>query len=411
MKGFKYYSDIDNSIKKVLKFIKKTKNRTEKIEFNKSLDRIIASDIISTQNIPRNNRSAMDGYAVIAKDTFGSTEKNPIILKITGKVKIGTNSKIIGKKGNAISVATGSDMPLGTNSVVMVEYTKKEKDNLQIFKSVVPNQNVSMIGEDIKKNQIVLKKGTKITSQDIGILAALGQLKVEVMKKPKVAVISTGDELIEIGEDLKDAKIYDINRHMTIASVIRLGGNPLDFGIVKDNQKDITDKIKKAIFQADIVLISAGTSVGEKDFVPKVLKSLSNKDVFIHGVCLRPGYPTGLTIIEGKPVISLPGYPVSNAISFRVFVRPILAHMLESNVELEKTVKAILTRRVVNRGGLRTYVRVRIIKEQTKIKAVPITSSGAGVLSSLTDAHGLLVIPEDQEGIDEGEEVEIILLR
>lgn len=411
MKGFKYYNSIDDSLEKVLKSMKKTKNIREKIEFNQSLDRIIALDVVASENIPRFNRAAMDGYAVISEDTFGSTENNPSILKIAGKVAIDKISTVDGEKGKAIAVSTGSNMPFGTDSVVMVEYTKKEKEKLLIFKAVVPNQNVSNIGEDIKKGQVVLKKGIKITPQDIGIFAALGQKIIEVVKKPNVAVISTGDELIEIGEELKDAKIYDINRHMTIASLIKLGANPLDFGIVKDNLNDITNTMKKALSQAEMVLISAGTSVGEKDLVANVLESLSNKNEFIHGVSLRPGYPTGLTVIDGKPVISLPGYPVSNAIAFRVFVNPIIAHILGTKEEIEKTIRAILTRRVVNRGGLRTFVRVKIILDENKIKAEPIMSAGASILSSLTDANGLLVIPEDTEGVDEGEEVEIILIR
>ncbi len=411
MKGFKYYNAIDDSLNKIIKSIKMVDNKTEKVVFNKSLGRVIAVDVISREDIPRINRAAMDGYAVIAEDTFGSTENNPAILEIAGKVAIDKISAVNGEKGKAIAVSTGSTMPFGTDSVMMVEYTKKENDKILIFKSVVPNQNVAKIGEDIKKNQVVLKKGTKITPQDIGIFAALGLQNIEVMKKPNVAVISTGDELIEIGEELVDAKIYDINRHMTIASLIELGTNPIDFGIVKDNLNDITIRIKKALSQTEIVLISAGTSVGEKDLVSNVLELLSNKDTFIHGVSLRPGYPTGLSIIEGKPVISLPGYPVSNAIAFRVFIRPLIAHILETNEEIDKTIKAILTRRVVNRGGLRTFVRMKIILDQNNIKAEPIMSAGAGILSSLTSANGLLVIPEDCEGIDDGEEVDIILLR
>ena len=383
----------------------------ETIPLIRSLKRIIASDIVSNVNIPRADRAAMDGYAVIAEDTFGSSENNPAILKVMGKIGIGEIPMIMGGFGKAIGVATGSNMPKKTDAVVMIEYTKEERNHLHIVRPVVPGQNVSKIGEDVKKGQVVVKKGTQTTPQDIGIIAALGCTNVKVMKKPRVAVISTGDELIDLGKTQKGAKIYDVNRHMTIASIIKLGGEPYDLGIVTDNYERIKKMLKKAIAKAEIVIISAGTSVGEKDNVPAVLRSLSGKNDLIHGVSLRPGYPTGLIVIDGKPIVSLPGYPVSNAIAFRVFVRPLIAFLLETDETFECTVKAKLSRRVANTSGLRTFVRVRLFMSQNKWIAEPIMASGAGTISSLTGANGLLIIPENKEGIDEGEEVEVRLLR
>ena len=391
--------------------MKHSKVRKETILLKESLDRIIASDIVSNVNIPNSNRAAMDGYAVIAEDTFGSSENNPVILEVVGKVRIGEIPSIIGGPRKAIGVATGSNIPKGTDAVVMIEYTKVEKNNLYIVKPVVPWQNVSKIGEDVNKRQVVVKKGIRTTPQDIGILAALGYKKVTVMKKPRVAAISTGDELIDPGEIQKDAKIYDINRHMTMASIIKMGGEPYDLGIVKDDYNEIEIRLKKAIAKADIVTISAGTSVGEKDIVPSVLGSLSGKNDLIHGVSLRPGYPTGLIVIDGKPIVSLPGYPVSNAVAFRVFLRPLISYLLETEENIDYSVKAKLSRRVANIGGLRTFVRVRLFIDQDKWIAEPIMASGAGVISSLTGANALLIIPEDKEGIDEGDEVEVILLR
>ena len=391
--------------------MKQIKMGKETIPLIRSLKRIIASDIVSNVNIPRADRAAMDGYAVIAEDTFGSSENNPAILKVMGKIGIGEIPMIMGGFGKAIGVATGSNMPKKTDAVVMIEYTKEERNHLHIVRPVVPGQNVSKIGEDVKKGQVVVKKGTQTTPQDIGIIAALGCTNVKVMKKPRVAVISTGDELIDLGKTQKGAKIYDVNRHMTIASIIKLGGEPYDLGIVTDNYERIKKLLKKAIAKAEIVIISAGTSVGEKDNVPAVLRSLSGKNDLIHGVSLRPGYPTGLIVIDGKPIVSLPGYPVSNAIAFRVFVRPLIAFLLETDETFECTVKAKLSRRVANTSGLRTFVRVRLFMSQNKWIAEPIMASGAGTISSLTGANGLLIIPENKEGIDEGEEVEVRLLR
>ena len=383
----------------------------QKISLNESLDRITASNIISNVNIPSVDKAAMDGYAIVAEDTFGSSQNNPAIFEIVGEVGIDEIPKIIGGIGKSIAVATGSNMPKKTDAVVMIEYTNVQRGDLQIVKPVVPGQNVSKIGEDVKKNQVVLKKGTRITPYDIGILAALGYKNVEVMQRPKVAVISSGDELIDLGEIQKNAKIYDVNRHMAKASIIKSGGDPIDLGIVKDDFEEIEKRMKQAISISDIVVISAGTSVGEKDIVPTVLTSLSGKNKLIHGVSLRPGYPTGLIVIDETPIVSLPGYPVSNAIAFRVFVRPLIAFFLETNENFESSIKAKLSRRIANSGGLRTFVRVRIFMDKNELIAEPIMASGAGVISSLTRANGLVVIPEDKEGIDEGEKVEVRLLR
>jgi molybdenum cofactor synthesis domain-containing protein len=412
MKGFKHYTGIDEALDIVLKTMRQVDIGSETILLDEALNRVLASDIVANVNIPQADRSAMDGYAVIAEDTFGASETNPAILNLAGKVEIDKTPQIKIEKGKAVAVATGSYMPKGADAVVMVEYTKMLKEvRTQIVKAVVPGQNVSKIGEDVKKGQVVVKKGTKIQPQDIGILAALGIARVPVVIIPKVAVISTGDELIDLGEEQKETKIYDINRHLTMASVTESGGEPLDLGIAKDNPDDIRNRLKQALSSADMVLISAGTSVGEKDLIPAVLKSLEEPGMLVHGVSLRPGYPTGLAVIDGKPVISLPGYPVSNAVAFRVFAKPLIARILGTVVDVEHIVRAKMARRVATPGGLRTFVRVKISRSEDGLTAEPIMASGAGVISSLTEADALLIIPEDSEGVDEGEEVELRLLR
>ena len=375
----------------------------EIVPLDEALHRVLASDITSNTDIPSADRSAMDGYAVTAEDTFGASETNPAELRITGRVRIGEIPNIKVGRGEAAAVATGSYLPRGdVDAVVMVEYTRVSGDRLQIVKPVVPGQNVA-------------KKGTRIRPQDIGIIAALGVAEVPVVTRPRVTVISTGDELIDPGERQKEGKIYDINRHIIKAAVLEAGGEPLDLGIVGDNAEDIRARLKQALASADIVLISAGTSVGERDLVPGILATLGEPGMLVHGISLRPGYPTGLAVVDGKPVVSLPGYPVSNAFAFRVIVRPLLARFLGSNVDAEPTVRARLARRVAAPGGLRTFVRVRLVEAGDSggagLVAEPIMASGAGVISSLTQADGLLIIPEDSEGVDEGEDIEVVLLR
>lgn len=387
----------------------------ETVPLDEALHRVLASDITSNTNIPSADRSAMDGYAVTAEDTFGASETNPVELRITGRVRIGEIPNIKVGRGEAAAVATGSYLPRGeVDAVVMVEYTRVSGDRLQIVKPVVPGQNVAKRGEDVKKGQVVVKKGTRIRPQDIGIIAALGVAEVPVVTRPRVTIISTGDELIDPGERRKEGKIYDINRHIIKAAVLEAGGEPLDLGIVGDNAEDIRTRLKQALASADIVLISAGTSVGERDLVPGILATLGEPGMLVHGISLRPGYPTGLAVVNGKPVVSLPGYPVSNAFAFRVIVRPLLARFLGSDVDTEPTVRARLARRVAAPGGLRTFVRVRLVEtgdDESGLVAEPIMASGAGVISSLTQADGLLIIPEDSEGVDEGEEIEVVLLR
>lgn len=405
---------MDKALDIVFKAVGRVKKSSEKVPLDEALNRVAASSVVSDANIPDADRAAMDGYAVVAEDTFGASETNSVELKAVGMVEIGEPPRVSVRRGDAVGVATGSYMPPGADAVIMVEYTTKVGgDRVQVVKPVVPSQNVSKTGEDVKKGQVVVDKGVRIRPQDVGILAALGRSEVSVVKKPRVAVISTGNELIDVGEERKASKIYDINRHMTKASVVDAGGEPVDLGIVKDNFNDIKDLLKQALSSADIVVISAGTSVGEKDLVPPVLDSLgSGRGMLVHGVSIRPGYPTGVAVIEGKPVVSLPGYPVSNATAFRVLVKPLIHRLLGVRVGVEPTVRARMSRRVANPGGLRTFVRVRLSGDEDGVfTAEPIMASGAGVISSLSEADGLVVIPEDCEGVDVGEEVEVKLLR
>jgi molybdopterin molybdotransferase len=353
----------------------------------------------------------MDGFAINAEETFGASESNPAEIKIIGAVHIGETPRIGIGRGEAVAVATGSHMPEGADAVVMSEYTRVVGERLEVVTSVVPGENVSKRGEDVKKGAVVIKKGTRIRPQDIGILSALGIHEVSVTKKPRVAVISTGDELIDPGEEWIKGKIYDINRHMTKAEIIEAGGVPLDFGIVRDDSDEIRESLVRALARSDIVIISAGTSVGERDLVPNILEEIGEPGLLVHGVSLRPGYPTGLAVVDEKPVVSLPGYPVSNAMAFREIVRPLLARFLDTNINVEATVRARLSRRVAAPGGLRTCVRVTLSGDKDNLVAEPIAASGAGLISSLTKADGLLIISEDSEGVDVGEEADIVLLR
>jgi len=412
MVGFKSSTNANTAVQMLLKRLKTITPTAQEVSLHLSLNRIAYEDITSKNNIPVSDKSSMDGYAVSAEDTFSASETNPLILRIVGKVNIGTFPSITVKHGEATEIATGAYTPKGANAVVMIEHSTKLSNNrVQVIRPVVPYQNISRLGDDVKKGQIVLKKGLKVKPQDIGLLAELGVSRLNVVEKPRVAVVSTGNELIDITQESKKSKIFDVNRHMTIASVTDLGGEPLDMGIVKDEFDAIKNLLLKSLSLADIVIVSAGTSVGEKDLVPDVLDSLDRKGMLLHGVSIKPGYPTGIAIIKGKPVISLPGFPVSNFMAFNVIARPLIAHMLGTRVDPEPSVRAKMVSRVTNSGGFRVFVRVKIMRSAEGFKAEPIAASGSGILTSLTNADGIVTIPEDREGLDEGEDVEVTLLR
>jgi molybdenum cofactor synthesis domain-containing protein len=256
----------------------------------------------------------------------------------------------------------------------------------------------------------VLKKGTRLLPPDIGMLTYLGFTQVPVKRRLKVAVISTGSEL-HTDQTPALGKIPDVNRPILLSAIRELGCEPVDMGIAADEFEQIRGKLKQAIETADAVLVTAGTSVGPGDIVPQVINSLGKPGMLVHGVAMRPSMPTGLGVVNGKPVISLPGYPVSAYIAFLEFVPPLTSHMLETHSLPSRVVKAKLQRRVAGILGSRTYVRVQVVKCNSEVRAEPVRTSGAGILSSLIQADGFIIVPEHVEGYEEGQTVDVELFR
>ena len=383
----------------------------ETVPAQNALNRIIAEDLISPVNLPPFDRAAMDGYAVIAEDTYGATTATPVFLRMVGNVQMEMKPEINLGKGEAISIVTGGLMPQGADAVVMVEYTRlREEGNVEICSEVHPAENVAHVGEDIQQGTVTLKKGTRILPQDLGILAALGLAEVAVIRKPRVAVLSTGSELVD--QSSKSAlKIADVNRPVMMSALQDLGCEPVDLGIVPDEFSLIRSRLEEGLRIADMVIVTAGTSVGPRDIVPKIIDSLGKPGMLVHGVAIRPSMPTGLAVIDGKVIVSLPGYPVSAYIAFLEFVRPLLSELLETEFLPRPKVKARLSRRVAGVLGSRTYVRVRVAETRKGYVVYPVRTSGAGILSSLVQANGFLIIPEQIEGYEEGHEVEVELFR
>lgn len=410
-KGFKHLTPTHEALQIVMNNLPRKSAGVETLPTSASLGRILARDIVSQVDVPPFARAAMDGYAVIAEDTYGASTTAPVFLQMMGSIQMGPAPSVCVHRVEAVSVVTGGQMPEGANAVVMVEYTKERGDRtVEVSGEVHPGENVSRLGEDVRKGTVVVKKGSRILPQDIGMLTYLGLGEVAVMRKLRVAVVSTGSELYD-GMRLIAGKIPDVNRPMLIGALQELGCEPLDLGTVSDDFDQIRSRLEQGIQVAEMVLVTAGTSVGLGDIVPKVINSLGKPGMLVHGVAMRPSMPTGLAIVDGKPVVSLPGYPVSAYLAFLEFVQPLVSYMLETNFLPRPVVEARLSRRVVGILGSRTYVRVQVSESSEGCVAEPVRTSGAGILSSLVQANGFIIIPENVEGYEEGQLVEVELFR
>jgi len=412
MRGFKQTTKADRALRIFFDALQAQRLESEYVLTSEALNRVLAEDIVANVNIPAFDRAAMDGYAVLAEDTYGASQTNPAILRIIGKVDMGVPPSFKVSRRESATITTGAPMPADADSVLMMEYTKKISGvEIEVYAAVTPGENVSRAGEDVQRDDIVLRSGMRLKPQDLGMLAALGFTDVSVVRKPKAAIVSTGNELVESGVSAEPGKIVNINRLILSALVEELGGTAIYLGIAGDSMDEITSQIKKGLADTDIVLVTGGTSVGESDLVPEAINSLGKPGMVVHGVSIRPGMPTGLAVIDRKPVISLSGYPVAAMIGFNTFVRPLLLKLLGTEEEPMAEVVAKMPRRVASTAGARTFVRVKVKHIDGEYVAEPIRSTGSGLLSSMTKANGLVIIPEEKEGIEAEEEVKVILFR
>ncbi|MCG2678163.1 molybdopterin molybdotransferase MoeA [bacterium] len=379
----------------------------ETIEVTKSLDRFVATDIISSEDLPPFDKSMMDGYAVRAEDTFGASEENPVSLSLAGEVRIGEVPKKEVKKGEAIKINTGAMMPKGANSVEMLEYTEIKGRGVELQKALTPSENIAKRGEDIKKEEVLLATGHRIRPQDIGALSGLGITEIKVFKRPKVAIIPTGDELIEPKRKPESGQIRDMNTYSLSAQIRKCGGEPVPFEIIKDNPRILKEKIKEALSKADMVLISGGSSVGTYDLTLKVMSSLTQGKVLTQGVAIKPGKPTIIAKVREKIVFGLPGNPASVMIVFRKIVEPTILAMMNAKARI-RIINARLARTVTSSTGREEYIRVRLEEQEGRLIAIPLHRGTANIVS-LVKADGLLKIPRLSEGAEKGQMVEVEL--
>ncbi|MDO9098214.1 MAG: molybdopterin molybdotransferase MoeA [Candidatus Methanoperedens sp.] len=356
--------------------------------------RIIAEDIIANIDVPHYRRAAMDGFAVKASDTLGAGGNSPVVLKLGQSVD----------KGMCLRVHTGSPVPDGADAVVMMEDAVLHGDSVEIFTQLHPLKNIGEIGEDIQKGEIILKEGQKLRPCDIAVLASLGIGDIKVFRKPLVAIIPTGEELVPRGtREPKEGEVYETNGLMAQLYIRKWGGNTRLLDIVTDSPEKIKEAIMSAL-DADMIIISGGTSVGKRDYVPAVVGSLGN--LLVHGVSISPGKPTALGIIQGKPVVCMPGYPVAGIVALYFFARAALRRLGHIPDEPDRTVRAKLSEKIASRVGYKTFARVKL----SKGRAIPLATSGAGILSSVSKADAFVIIPPNVEGYGKGEEVEVILI-
>lgn len=386
---------------------------SEKVHIEDSLHRVLAGDVLSLADLPEFPRSTVDGFAVKAKDTYGASERNPAVLQIAGEIPMGQVSEIQIKDGEAIKVATGGMVPRGADAVEMVEYTEWiDSHTLHAFKTISPLENMIQVGEDIKAGEVALGKGHLIRPQDVGLMAGIGAVEISVFVKPRVAIISSGDEIVPLDQVPKPGEIRDINRYTITSMVKEVGGIPLFLGISKDRFDVLKKMIEQGFKESDMVVITGGSSVGTLDLTLEVLQSFPDSEVITHGVSVRPGKPTLLADVGGKPFLGLPGHPVSAMVIFHLFGKPVLkmlSGLTKDDAFYRRTVRARAARNIPSVPGREDYVRVKLEERDGRFWAHPLFGK-SGAISHLTKADGLLRIGIHEEGLEEGEEAEVLLL-
>lgn len=382
---------------------------SEKIDILSSLSRTLAEDVYADFDIPGFDRAAMDGYAVLSKDTNSASKKKPVVLEVIDNVPAGYSTEKVVKNGRAVRIMTGAPMPKGADAVVMVEDTEKKEEKVKVFRKVVCQGNVSFAGEDVKRGELILSQGSLIRPAEVAMLASLGKENILVRTKPRVAIISTGDELVEVGRTLQKGEIYDSNSYALFSQVLSSGGEPHRLGIARDKRENLLARIEEGL-SYQLLLLSGGVSVGDYDLVTDALKKAGVKMLFWK-VAVKPGKPTFFGVRKGRLVFGLPGYPVSSMVNFENLVRPAIFSMLGRDDWQRIRVKAILEKAVSSRGRRKKIIRAKLVKEGDKYLAVPATSQQSGVLKSMVWADGFLILPKEVERIEKGEEVFLELLQ
>lgn len=384
--------------------------QTESISTYEALGRVTAAPLRSPMALPAFPRSTVDGYAVRAADTLGASESLPAYLSVVGEVPMGQAATVKVDPGQTVIVHTGGMIPSGADAVVMVERTQRLSDqDIEVLRPVADGENIINVGEDILEGDEILPAGHLLRPQDIGGLLAVGLTEVTVARRPRVALIATGDEVIPPSESLGPGQVRDINTYTLSGLVERAGGEPWPLGIIPDRFEALKAAAIRALAEADVVIISAGSSVSVRDITGDVINQLGQPGVLVHGISFRPGKPTILAVCDGKPVVGLPGNPVSAMVVFELLVTPMLwrwqglTHPPEA-----RTAKARLARNVASVAGREDRVQVRLEQRDDGLWADPVFGK-SNLIFTLVKADGMIKVPLDKTGLSAGELVEVRL--
>jgi molybdopterin molybdotransferase len=384
----------------------------EQIALEQGLGRVLSQDLIAPENLPGFFRSTMDGYAVRAKGTFGASESIPALFDVSGEVLMGQVPKMVVAEGQAVKISTGGMLPEGADGVVMIEYCHLlDEKTLEINRAISPLENVIQPADDFGQGAVIFKKGRILRVQDLGLMAGFGQSEITVHKKPKVAIISTGDEIVPIDQKPLPGQVRDINGYTLGAFCHRLGAKPLYGGLCPDNFDKLNDMVAEALARADTVWLSGGSSVGTRDLTLRVFETLPDFELLVHGISISPGKPTIIGRSGSKPVIGLPGHVASALVVAEVFLSRLvyrLSGRMDLRIGLQTLIEAELSRNVESASGRDDYIRVKLIKKGDNLIAEPIFGK-SGLLSPLVEADGLIRVDMNTEGLYQGQKIKVLL--
>ncbi len=402
MRGFRSRADVSE----VLEYLEQriAALPAEPCAVKHALGRVLAQSLTSPISVPSFDRSAMDGYAVVAEDTFGTTEYSPATLTVVGRSLPGRAFTGTVLRGQAVRIMTGAPLPAGADAVLEVERTRStDDDSIAAVGPVTPGKHVGLVGEDVSRGTALFTAGHRLRAQDLGLLAATTIAEVNVYRRPTVTIIATGHELVPPGGTLKEHQIVDSNTPMLAALIARDDGVLSSSGIVDDDR----DSIRHAIMQpADVVIVTGGSSVGEEDYAPEIVREIGK--IAFHGIAMRPSSPTGIGFVDNRPVFLLPGNPVSALCAYEFFAGPTLRALSgRSRAWPHRRALLPLAKKITSTAGRVDYVRVAIDGTSDAPSVLPLMVSGASILSSTTRADGVVIVPRDDEGVPAGTLVEV----
>jgi molybdopterin molybdotransferase len=380
----------------------------EKVNILDALGRVIGEDIYATRSIPPTDNSAMDGYAVRWEDTRGASREKPVVLNVIEDIPAGTIPKESVGRGESSRIMTGAPVPDGANAIVRVEDTAKQRQRVKVLVQAKKGQDIRLAGEDVKDGELIISRGDVIRPAEIGMLASLGRSFIMVYQRPIVAVVATGDELVDIDDSPNPWQIVSSNSYSLAAQIIDCGGIPLQIGIAKDTRDDLVSKFKAAL-RADIIVSSGGVSVGDYDLVKDVMKEVGNKMQFWR-VAMRPGRPLAFGSMGGIPIFGLPGNPVSSMVAFEQFVRPSILKTMGHKNLFRRTVKATIREDITKERGAKHFIRARVEYKNGRFIVTSMGNQGSGILKSMVRANGLVILPENSTSAKKGDEVAVQLI-